>query len=53
MGAISSGTYRRGATGALIRIGFTEMKRPVTVVAGQSITLDMALTKSVISLQRS
>jgi TonB-linked SusC/RagA family outer membrane protein len=35
----------------VIRIGFTEMKRPIMVVAGQSTTLDLVLTKSVISLQ--
>jgi TonB-linked SusC/RagA family outer membrane protein len=35
----------------VIRIGFSEMKRPVAVVAGQATTLDLALSKSVISLQ--
>ncbi|NUP55698.1 MAG: SusC/RagA family TonB-linked outer membrane protein [Gemmatimonadaceae bacterium] len=35
----------------VIRIGYTEMKRPVTVTAGQTTTLDVALAKSVISLQ--
>jgi TonB-linked SusC/RagA family outer membrane protein len=35
----------------VIRIGYTEMKRPITVVAGQSTTLDLTLSKSVISLQ--
>src|SRR5258705_6638102 len=35
----------------VIRIGYTEQKRPVAVVAGQATTLDMALVKSVISLQ--
>jgi TonB-linked SusC/RagA family outer membrane protein len=35
----------------VIRIGYSETKRPVAVVAGQSTTLDLALNKSVISLQ--
>ena len=35
----------------VIRIGYTEIKRPVSVTAGQSSTLDLALSKSVISLQ--
>src|SRR4051812_18190282 len=35
----------------VIRIGYTEVKRPVAVVAGQATTLDVSLTKSVISLQ--
>jgi TonB-linked SusC/RagA family outer membrane protein len=35
----------------VIRIGYSESKRPITVVAGQSATLDLALNKSVISLQ--
>jgi TonB-linked SusC/RagA family outer membrane protein len=34
-----------------IRIGFSEQKRPVTVVAGETVTLDLALAKSVVSLQ--
>lgn len=35
----------------VIRIGYTETKRPVAVVAGQATTVDVALSKSVISLQ--
>jgi TonB-linked SusC/RagA family outer membrane protein len=35
----------------VIRIGYTEAKRPITVTAGQATTLDVALAKSVISLQ--
>jgi TonB-linked SusC/RagA family outer membrane protein len=35
----------------VIRIGYTEAKRPVTVAAGQATTVDIALAKSVISLQ--
>ena len=35
----------------VIRIGYSEVKRPVTVTAGQATTLDLVLTKSVISLQ--
>jgi TonB-linked SusC/RagA family outer membrane protein len=35
----------------VIRIGYSEIKRPITVTAGQSTTLDLVLTKSVISLQ--
>jgi TonB-linked SusC/RagA family outer membrane protein len=35
----------------VIRIGYTETKRPVTVTAGQATTVDIALSKSVISLQ--
>jgi TonB-linked SusC/RagA family outer membrane protein len=35
----------------VIRIGYTETKRPITVAAGQATTLDLALSKSVISLQ--
>jgi TonB-linked SusC/RagA family outer membrane protein len=34
-----------------IRIGFGEQKRALTIVAGQNATVDMALSKSVISLQ--
>ena len=35
----------------VIRIGFSEQRRPVIVVAGQTMTLDLALIKSVVSLQ--
>jgi TonB-linked SusC/RagA family outer membrane protein len=35
----------------VIRIGYQETKRPITIVAGQTTTLDLVLTKSVISLQ--
>ena len=35
----------------VIRIGYSETKRPHTVVAGQATTLDFTLNKSVISLQ--
>ena len=34
-----------------VRIGFAESKKPVTVVAGQTATVDFALTKSIISLK--
>jgi TonB-linked SusC/RagA family outer membrane protein len=34
-----------------IRIGYTESKKPVTVVAGQAVTVDFSLTKAVISLK--
>ena len=34
-----------------IRIGFSETKRAVTIVASQTTTLDLALSKAVISLQ--
>src|SRR5690348_1325283 len=34
-----------------IRIGYAESKKPVTVVAGQSVTVDFSLTKAVISLK--
>lgn len=35
----------------VIRIGYTEVKRPIAVAAGQAATLDITLNKSVISLQ--
>ena len=35
----------------VIRIGYTEAKRPVTVVAGQATNIEVALNKSIISLQ--
>jgi TonB-linked SusC/RagA family outer membrane protein len=48
-------TIRGVPTGAhqirAVRIGYTESKKPITVTAGQAITLDFALTKAVISLR--
>ncbi len=35
----------------VLRVGYTEQKKPVTVTAGQAATLDFALTRAVIQLQ--
>ena len=35
----------------VIRIGYSEVKRPITVVAGQATNVEVALNKSIISLQ--
>jgi TonB-linked SusC/RagA family outer membrane protein len=35
----------------VIRVGYQEQKRPVTVVAGQAVTLDFAMERAVITLQ--